>query len=68
MLESGFIVQSCSGVYHLLPLAYKVLDNIVSLVEHEMTGVGGARMVAPILQLSALCKGSGEATGGCENI
>ena len=49
-------------VYHLLPLAYKVLDNIVSLVDHEMTGVGGARMVALILTPSALWKRSGEAT------
>lgn len=62
MLESGFIRQSCSGVYHLLPLTYRVLDNIVSLVEHEMTGVGGARMVAPILTPSVLWKRSGEAT------
>ena len=62
MLESGFIRQLCSGVYHLLPLAYRVLDNIVSLVEHEMTGVGVARIVVPILTPSALCKRSGEAT------
>ena len=57
-----FIVQLCSGVYHLLPLAYRVLDNIVLLVEHEMTGVGVARIVVPILTPSALWKRSGEAT------
>ena len=62
ILESGFIVQLCPGVYHLLLLAYRVLDNIISLVEHEMTGVGVARIVVPILTPSALWKRSGEAT------
>ena len=36
-------------MYHLLPLVYRVLDNIVSLVEHEMTGVGVARIVVPTI-------------------
>ena len=40
ILESGFIRQLCSGVYHLLPLVYRVLDNIVILVEHEWSGWG----------------------------
>ena len=62
MLESGFIGQLCSSVYHLLLLAYRVLDNIASLVDHEMTGVGGARMVVLILTPSALWKRSDEAT------
>ena len=56
-----FIVQLCPGVYHLLLLVYRVLDNI-SLVEHKMTGVGVARIVVPILTPSALWKRSGEAT------
>ena len=44
----------------MLPLAHRTLENIIYLVEQEMTSVGGARMVAPILTPSALWKKSGE--------
>ena len=44
----------------MLPLAHRTLENIIYLVEQEMTRVGGARMIAPILTPSALWKKSGE--------
>ena len=44
----------------MLPIAHRTLENIIYLVEQEMTSVGGARMIAPILTPSALWRKSGE--------
>ena len=59
MLEAGFIRQSSSGTYHMLPLAQRALENIISIVDQEMAAVGGAKMAAPILTPSTLWKRSG---------
>lgn len=43
----------------MLPLAQRVLEKLIALVDKEMIKVGGAKMAAPILMPAALWKKSG---------
>ncbi|MFC1687287.1 aminoacyl--tRNA ligase-related protein [Patescibacteria group bacterium] len=52
--QGGFVSKHMSGVYTYLPLGFRVLDNINSIIREEMNAIGGQEMYMPALQPKAL--------------
>ncbi len=50
LIKAGFVHKEMAGVYTLLPLGYKVLENIIAIVKEEMDAVGGVQMKTSALQ------------------
>jgi len=50
LIKAGFIHKEMAGVYSLLPLGLKVVENLTAIVEEEMNAVGGVQMKTSALQ------------------
>ncbi|PCJ09404.1 MAG: proline--tRNA ligase [Rhodobacteraceae bacterium] len=59
MLRAGMIKQSSAGIYSWLPLGFKVLKKIESIVHDEQMRAGHIPMLMPTLQSADLWKESG---------
>lgn len=59
MLRLGLIRQSCSGVYHMLPMGLRALEKLITLVEKNMRAIGAVKMAMPMITPSSLWKKSG---------
>ncbi len=49
LTRGGFIQKLMSGVYSFLPLGFRVLKNIESVMREEMDAVGGQELLMPAL-------------------
>ncbi|MFV1492710.1 proline--tRNA ligase [Phaeobacter sp. JH18-32] len=59
MLRAGMIKQSSAGIYSWLPLGFKVLKKIETIVHEEQMRAGHIPMLMPTLQSADLWKESG---------
>ncbi len=59
MLRAGLIKRFAAGIYSYLPLGYRVLAKISSVIEYEMDRIGAQRLLLPFLQPAHLWKKSG---------
>ncbi len=59
MLRGGLIRQSCSGIYHFLPMGQRALDKLSQLVHSAMGHIGAQKMAMPFLTPAALWKKTG---------
>ncbi|UOQ85611.1 proline--tRNA ligase [Gracilibacillus salinarum] len=59
LVRAGYIRQTASGIYSLLPLGNKVLKNVEKIVHEEMEKIGAVEMLMPALQPSELWKETG---------
>ncbi len=59
MLRAGYIRQVSSGVYTYLPLAWRVIQKIKTIVREELNAIGGTEMMLPALIPADLWKESG---------
>ncbi len=59
MLRAGMIKQSAAGIYSWLPLGYKVLKNIETIVHEEQARAGHHAMLMPTIQSADLWRESG---------
>ena len=59
LVRGGYIRQLHSGHYILLPLAYRVREKIIAIIEEEMDGIGGQQVQMPTLQPSSTWQKSG---------
>lgn len=50
LTRAGFVDQLMAGVYSFLPLGFKVLKNIESIIRREIQEVGGQEILLPVLQ------------------
>ncbi len=50
LLRTGMIHQVVAGVYSYLPLAWRVLKKIESIIRDEMDKAGGQELMLPVLQ------------------
>jgi len=50
LLRTGMIHQVAAGVYSYLPLAWRVLKKIESIIRDEMDKAGGQELMLPVLQ------------------
>ena len=59
MLRAGYIRQISSGVYSYLPLAYRVIQKIETIIREELNAIGGTEMLLPALVPADIWKESG---------
>lgn len=59
MLELGLIRQTANGLYHLLPLAQRSLDKLISIINKNMQDIGAQKISMPVLIPSELWEKTG---------
>ena len=59
MLRVGMIKQSSAGIYSWLPLGFKVMKKIESIVRQEQNDIGAQEMLMPTIQSADIWKESG---------
>ncbi|MCI1857924.1 MAG: proline--tRNA ligase [Sporolactobacillus sp.] len=59
LLRGGFIRQNAAGVYTYLPLGYKVVKKIETIIREEMNRTGAQELLMPALQPAELWHESG---------
>ena len=59
MLRAGMIRRASAGIYSWLPLGFRVLKKIETIVHEEMTAAGAQAVLMPTLQLAELWRESG---------
>ena len=59
MLRTGMIRQSAAGIYSWLPLGFKVMKKIESVVREEQNKIGAQEMLMPTIQSADIWKESG---------
>ncbi|MEX2053172.1 MAG: aminoacyl--tRNA ligase-related protein [Candidatus Paceibacterota bacterium] len=47
--RAGFIYKNSAGIYSFLPLGWRVLNKIASIVREEINRIGGSEMLMPSL-------------------
>ncbi len=50
LLRAGMVAQEAAGVYSYLPLGWRVLRKIESIIRDEMDKAGGQEVMLPVLQ------------------
>lgn len=59
LLQAGFIHKEMAGVYTLLPLGKRVVDNIIKIIAEEMNAIGGQQVQMTALQDRSIWETSG---------
>ncbi len=59
MLRVGMIRQSSAGIYSWLPLGFKVMKKIETIVREEQNKIGAQELLMPTIQSSDIWKESG---------
>ena len=59
LVRAGYIRRLSNGIYHYLPLMWKVLKKIEDIVREEMDASGAQELLMPILQPEELWQESG---------
>lgn len=54
LIRAGYIHKDAAGVYPLLPLGLRVVENIKNIVREEMNGLGGLELLMSTLQRKEL--------------
>jgi len=49
LVRAGFVDQLASGIFSFLPLGFKVLKKIESIIREEMMAIGGQEILMPAL-------------------
>ncbi|OTA19527.1 hypothetical protein BTJ68_15332 [Hortaea werneckii EXF-2000] len=63
LLRAGFLRQSASGIFHLLPLGLRVQDKIEKLIDKHMTSLGASKTSLSSLSSEDLWRQSGRLDG-----
>lgn len=50
LIRGGYIHKEMAGVYSILPLGYRVMEKIVTIIKEEMDAIGGVQMKTSALQ------------------
>lgn len=59
MVSMGLVSQTCSGVYHILPMGYRVLEKLTALIDQHLQAIGAVKMAMPMLTPRELWEESG---------
>jgi len=59
MIRAGIIEKLGSGLYHILPLGFRVIKKIEQIVREEMNAIGSIEFQLPVLVPGELWKKSG---------
>lgn len=59
LVRAGFIRQLGAGIFSYLPLAYRVIHNIMNIMRDEMNAIGGQEILMPVVQPADTWKETG---------
>ncbi len=59
MLRAGMIKQSSAGIYSWLPLGFKIMKKIETIVREEQNKIGAQELLMPTIQSAEIWKESG---------
>ena len=59
LIRAGYVHKVAAGVYTLLPLGVRVLDNIATIIRDEMNAIGGQETQSTVLQAKEPWEASG---------
>ncbi|MFT8317104.1 MAG: proline--tRNA ligase [Sporolactobacillus sp.] len=59
LLRGGFIRQNAAGIYSYLPLGYKIIKKIETIIREEMDRTGAQELLMPAMQPAELWHESG---------
>lgn len=59
LLQAGFIEQLAAGIYNFLPLGYRVVKRLESIIRQEMDALGGQEVFLAAMQPKKLWQESG---------
>jgi prolyl-tRNA synthetase len=59
MVRGGFVRQFASGIYIMLPLGWRVIERIRSIIREEMNAIGGVELSMPTLHPADVWQASG---------
>ncbi len=59
LVRAGFIRKLASGIYNYLPLMWRVLRKVETIVREEMDGAGAQELLMPFVQPEELWRESG---------
>jgi len=59
LLRGGYVKQSSTGIYSLLPIGLRVIRKIEDIIRREMNSIDGQEMDLPLVQTSELWTESG---------
>ncbi|KAL0939427.1 prolyl-trna synthetase, partial [Colletotrichum truncatum] len=59
LIRAGFLRQSHSGIFHLLPLGKRVQDKLEGLIDHYMQDLGASRVALSTITSQELWRKSG---------
>jgi len=49
LVKAGYVDQLMAGSYTLLPLGFRVIENIKNIIREELSATGAAEMIMPLL-------------------
>lgn len=59
LTRGGFISQTASGIFSMLPLGWRVQEKIAGIIREELNSLGAQELLMPALQPSSLWAESG---------
>ncbi|KAI8140267.1 hypothetical protein BJV82DRAFT_520391 [Fennellomyces sp. T-0311] len=59
LLKGGFVRQSSSGIYSMLPLGLRTLEKIEAIIDQELKAIGSQKLSLPLLLSAENWKKSG---------
>jgi prolyl-tRNA synthetase len=59
LVRGGYIRQLAAGVWTLLPLGFRVHQNVVGIIREEMDAIGAQEMMGPVLTPAELWEKTG---------
>ncbi len=68
MLKAGMVHQVSAGVYSYMPIAWRVLRKIETIIREEMNAAGGQEVKMPVIQPLELWETSGRASAFGDNL
>ena len=68
MLKAGLIQQLASGIYSYLPLAWRAIRKIETVIREEMDAAGGQELMMPTLQPMEIWEHTGRRSAFGDNL
>ncbi|ELQ44190.1 hypothetical protein ACKVWC_006939 [Pyricularia oryzae] len=59
LVRAGYLRQANAGIFHLMPLGYRVQDKIMKLIEKHMQSIGASRLALATLSSPGIWAKSG---------
>ena len=68
LIRAGYINKTMAGVYEFLPLGFRTLQNIITVIREEMNAIGGQEVFLTALQNPEVWKKTDRWSGDAEEV